>query len=291
MLTSMTGFAAVSGEVKGFKLSIEARSLNHRFFEFKAKLPLVLAGTEFDIEALARKYFERGRIELTATIESEPEAVELSWSRPLAKACLKTFRQMKKELKLSGPIDLQLLINQKNVILFEPERWGKECRPELERIFQRCFEELAKARAEEGERLSADLQARLSAVGDSYELIRGRSEAISAEAKTKLKKRLEQLLKEGIQLDPGRLEQEAAILAARMDISEELDRIASHLEQFRKEMGQEGARGKKLDFLSQELNREFNTISSKSQSAEVSKWVVDAKSELERIRQQLQNIE
>jgi len=291
MLSSMTGFAAVTGQVKGYTFALEARSFNHRFLELKARLPAVLNGMEYEIQTIARQYFERGKIELCVTVESEPDKIELRWSKPLAKAYLQMFRQMQKQAGLSGKIDLELLISQKDVIMFEPERWGRESRPELDAVFKKCFESLQQARKQEGERLEAELKSRLGAVADLWKKISSRQEPAALEAKLKLKKRVEQLLGEGVSLDPGRLEQEVAILASRSDVTEELDRIQSHLKQFNREMEQAGAKGKKLDFLTQEMNREFNTLGAKGQSVEVAQWVIEAKTELERIRQQLQNIE
>jgi uncharacterized protein (TIGR00255 family) len=287
----MTGFSAVSAEVKGYRFCLEARSLNHRFFEFKARLPAMLNGMEQELESLAKKSFERGKIEINVTIESEPEQMELRWSRSRAMAYLQIFSEMKKELGVAGEIDLQLLINLKNDILVEPKRWGENTRTELGKIFQQCFEELSEARGREGERLAADLKERVDRIDHLKGAISSKQETIASDAKARLKRRVEQLLGEGIAFDKGRLEQELAILSARSDISEELDRIASHLKQFRQEFNEPGGKGKKLDFLTQELNREFNTIGTKAQNTEVSQWVIEAKTELERIRQQLQNIE
>jgi uncharacterized protein (TIGR00255 family) len=291
MMTSMTGYSCVSGEVKGFRFNIEARSLNHRFLEFKAKLPAILMGMEYELENLAKKYFERGKVEVLVTVEGEPEEIELKWSRPMARAFVKILGEMEREFQIAAPIDLQLLVNQKNVIIQEPERWGKETRPELEKIFQQCFELLVEARKREGERLEMDMVGRLGLISKLRTSISSKQDVLATEARNKLNKRVEQLVGEGIALDRGRLEQELAILAARSDITEELERIGSHLEQFNLELKKPGAKGKKLDFLTQELNREFNTIGAKGQNAEVSQWVIEAKSELERIRQQLQNIE
>jgi len=291
MLTSMTGFSALSAEVKGYRFCLEARSLNHRFFEFKARLPAMLSGMELELESLAKKFFERGKIELTVTIESEPEQLLLEWSRPRAKAYLQIFSEMKQELGVAGQIDMQLLTDLKDDILIESRRWGENTRPELEKIFQQCFEGLSKARRQEGERLGADLKERVDRIQQLQGSISTKQDTVASDAKARLKKRVEQLLGEGIAFDKGRLEQELAILAARSDITEELDRISSHLKQFQAELKEPGAKGKKLDFLTQELNREFNTIGTKAQNAEVSKWVIEAKTELERVRQQLQNIE
>jgi len=291
MMNSMTGFAAISGEAKGYSFSLEARSFNHRFFEFRCRLPAMLNGLEYALEEMARKYFERGKIELAVMVESEPEEIELKWSKPAAKAYLKIFRQMQKQLGIAGKIELPLLISQKDVILSEAGRWGKESPPELEALFKRGFEALAEARSQEGLKLQADLAERLSRIEQLWQKVSAGRERLVAEAKSRLKKRVEQLLEQGVKLDEGRLEQEVAILASRSDIAEEMDRIQSHLRQFQKEMAQPGAKGKKLDFLTQEMNREFNTIGAKGQNAELAQMVIEAKTELERVRQQLQNIE
>jgi len=291
MLSSMTGFSSVTGEVRGFKFRIEARSLNHKFLEIKTRLPEMLFGLELEIEMLSRKYFERGKIELLVGIEAEPLDLSFSWSRPLAKAYLKAFQEMKTELGIKGEANLELLISQKDDIISEPERWGRKAWPDLEPIFRSCFEQLAGARQEEGLRLEQDLKKRLRRIGELLEKIRGKQDTVPAEARIKLRKKLEKILTEGTELEPGRLEQEIVMIAARADISEEVERIVSHLRQFELGLNQEGAKGRKLDFLTQELNREFNTMGAKTPNPELSYWSVEAKTELERIRQQLQNIE
>ncbi len=291
MLSSMTGFSSVTGEAGGFQFRLEARSLNHRFLEIKSRLPGMLFGLDPEIEMLARAYFERGKIEILVSIEKEPEDLSLPWSRPRAKALLKTFEEMKDELGLAGELDLGLLISLKDDIISEPERRGKQIWRELEPVFQAGFEQLRKARQEEGNRLEQDLRGRIKRMVELQALIRGREEQALLEARSRLQKRMEKLLAESSALDPGRLEQELAILVTRLDISEEVERISSHLKQFELELDQAGARGRKLDFLTQELNREFNTMGSKTQNLELSHWSVEAKTELERIRQQIQNIE
>ncbi len=291
MMTSMTGFSAVTGEARGFKFRIEARSLNHRFFEMKIRLPAMLFGLDLEIETLAKKYFERGKLELMVEVEAEPQDLSFSWSRPLAKAYLKTFEELKDELGLRGGVDLELLLSQKDVIISGPDKWGKQYWPELEPLFSSSFEALVKARRAEGARLESELRKHLDRIGELREMVKGRQDQSVGEFKAKLEKKIEKLLADGVQLDEGRLEQEVALLASRSDIAEELERISSHLKQFRLELETEGPKGKKLDFLLQELNREFNTVASKNQNAELAYAVVEAKSELERIRQQVQNIE
>ena len=291
MLVSMTGFASVQGEVKGYLLRAEARALNHRFFEFRARVPVFLNAFELEMESLAKKFFERGKIELNIFIEKEPENLEFNWSRATARAWLKLLEEMRSELGLKDEITLELLLSQKNVMIIEPERWGKESWAELEKLLRNCFEQLALAREQEGKKLEKDLLKRLEKIKQLKEEIEKQRLEVREELKKRIESQVKILLSEFSQLEEKRLEQEVAYLSFRTDISEELVRISSHLEQFHKYLAQPGAKGKKLDFLSQELNREFNTISAKAQNAQVSHWVVEAKSELEKIREQLHNIE
>ncbi len=291
MTSSMTGYACVKGEVRGYLLRLEARSLNHRFFEFRARLPAMMSGWELEIENLAHKYFERGKIDLNVFIEKEPEEIELNWSRSQARAYLKMFKEMKKELDLKGKINLELLISQKNVMIIEPERWGKEVWQEAEEIFANCFEKLALSRKEEGRRLEQDLKARLGRIKELHKMIFGKREEVIKEIRRRLIHQLNQLLEDKSRLDDARLEQEVAYIALRSDITEELVRIESHLKGFENILSTEQAKGKRLDFLAQELVREFNTISAKAQDAQISQLVVSAKSELEKIREQLHNLE
>jgi len=290
-MNSMTGFGASSGQARGFKFRLEARSFNHRFLEIKTHLPEMLFGMETEIESLAREYFERGKIEIYLNIESTPEDFSFAWSRPIARAYIKVFEEMKKELGISGKLSLDLLVSQKDVIIAEPERWAKQCWSDLIPLFHNCFAELKKAREEEGQRLSQDLKKHIGRVRELSKLIWDRQDEALAEARSRLEKKVERLKGLGPELDEGRLEQEVVLMATRCDISEELERIRSHLKQFEKELAQEGAVGKKLEFLTQELHREFNTLSAKTQDPEISHFSVEARTELERLRQQLQNIE
>jgi len=287
----MTGFGSAIGEVRGYRFRVEAYSLNHRFLEVKAKLPLILNGLENEIAGLAKRYFERGKIELSVRVEQEPEKIEFSWSRARAKAYLEIIEQMKKELGIKEQSALELIINQRDVIMFEPERWGREAWKELKFLFETCFEDLAKSRAEEGERIEQEIRERLNRLSGFWQRLKEKSDKILDEARVRIKKRIEQLVGREWELEPGRLEQEVVILVSKSDISEELERIESHLKQFDLEIEKAGAKGKKLEFLVQELVREFNTISAKSQEANTSQITIEAKSELERIRQQLQNLE
>ena len=291
MLISMTGFGSAIGEMRGYRFRLEAYSLNHRFLEIKVKLPLVLNGLENEISNLAKSYFERGKIELSVRVEQEPDEIEFNWSRARARAYLEIIEQMKKELGIKEQSALELIINQRDVIMFEPERWGREAWKELKFLFETCFEDLAKSRAQEGERIGEELKERLARLSGFRQKLKEKSDRVLEEARARIKKRIEQLVGREWELEPGRLEQEVVILVSKSDISEELLRIDSNLQQFHLELERAGAKGKKLDFLVQELVREFNTISAKSQEANTSQITIEAKSELERIRQQLQNLE
>lgn len=287
----MTGYARSEGSAGGSRVTVEAKSVNHRYLEIKPHLPREILPFEQWIVELGREHLNRGRVEVWVNLGAGDRAVEVSWNRPLAEGIVAALKQMQTELGLAGGVDLSLLASQKDVILFSDlGPWGDESKEELRPLFIECFEKLKAMRAREGEALARDLKKRAAEVGA---MVAGLPEQVSAVVKSyrdRLAKRAEELLN-GREPDEERLSQEVALFADRCDVTEEIVRFQSHLSQFGEVLGGEGPKGRKLDFLVQEMFREINTASNKAQDAEVSRAAVEVKTELEKIREQVQNLE
>jgi uncharacterized protein (TIGR00255 family) len=288
----MTGYSRADGEVAGASFTVEVKSINHRYLDLKLHLPRNFQMFEQKVAELARSRVNRGRIEVWVQCEPGDAPVEVRWNRPLARGLMAALTGMKEDLGLSGTVDLTLLASQKDVILInESGAFGEEAWPDLSRLLGECLESLKEMRKTEGETLARDIAARIGAIELLLDRISERAKDVVSAYGDKLEKRINDLLSGRGLVDEDRLAQEAAIFADRSDITEEVVRAGSHFEQFRSALAEEGPKGRKLDFLVQEIFREANTISSKASDAQVAGWVVEIKTELEKIREQVQNLE
>ncbi len=288
----MTGYARVSGKASGTSLTVEAKSVNHRYLDLKCKLPREMAALENKVAELAKKYFARGRVEVYAAAEPGEAPVSVAWNRPLARGCAEAMAEMKRELGLAGEPDLGFIANLKDVIIVgDPSRMGDEAWPELAAVFESCFGELREMRSREGEALERDMIERLASIESWVLELEAMAPRVVRSHREKLERRLSDLLPEGAAVSEDRLAQEVAILADRADITEEMVRLKSHLEQFRAVLAEEGPVGRKLDFMTQEIFREINTSGNKIMDADAQAVTVKVKAELEKIREQVQNIE
>ena len=209
---------------------------------------------------------------------------------PLASQYMEAFNQIKQELGLSGEIDINSVLAQKDVVKVEAEQTSPSKESLIFETVDLALTSLLEMRQEEGQSLQADISQRLDQIAKHGNLIRGRQPIILQEYKDRLKERI-QVLNDGVELEPLRLAHETALMADRCDVTEEIIRLNSHLEQFRKLLDTDQPAGRKLEFITQEINREVNTIGSKTIDAAVSQSVIEMKSDLEKIREQLQNIE
>lgn len=292
MIRSMTGYGRGDWAEGGKRIEVEAKSSNHRFLEIVLHLPRRLDPLEVQVRNQVRQRLSRGRVEISVQIDDasggEPK-LELN----LAAACdyYRALKSLQEHLGIAGEVRLETLVAFRDLFI------RKETPVDLDRewavlqgVVQKALDHLEEMRRQEGRALRQDLLGRLALIEEmGLEIEKRNGEALPA-YRDRLAQRL-QALSEGIPVDPARLAQEVAILAERSDITEELVRLRSHLNQFREMLDQAEPVGRKLDFLIQEMNRETNTIGSKSMDAGIGQTVVRVKSELEKIREQLQNIE
>jgi len=287
----MTGFGSAEGKVLGGRLSIEIRSVNHRYFNPQLKLPFELGGVEGPLRERLRQLLERGHVTVSARWIEAPQreaavAVDLGRARQLVAAA----KELKKRLKLKGEVDLAFVARQPDVLNAHqdgsaPAQWS-----EVEPIAERAVQELLGMRAREGAALAAELGGRLGALEQAARTVEQRApERLTAEL-ARLKKAVAELAA-GVQIDEQRLAVEVALMADRVDITEELVRLRTHLAACRAALASDGAVGKQLGFLAQELLREVNTIGSKANDAGIAQTVIAMKGELEKFREQLDNLE
>ncbi|NIQ40000.1 MAG: YicC family protein [Proteobacteria bacterium] len=291
-MESMTGFGNAEGVTSMGPLSVEVRSVNHRFCDITLKLPRKLNLLEARIKDLIRVRFSRGRIDMSLRLDSgEKNAYRLKPDLEQAGQYLDALRTLKRNLKLKGEISLDMIAQAKDVIVPVEDEEGVEAYwGEVKEIIERSLDGLKEMRRHEGEGLAKDLLGRLHAVRNLLEKIKTRAPSVVEDYRSRLSQRLREMLN-GADVDPLRLNQEIAFFAERSDISEETVRMASHLEQLEQMTHFQEPVGRRLEFLLQEVHREANTISSKANDQVISQMVVEIKGELERIREQTQNIE
>jgi uncharacterized protein (TIGR00255 family) len=289
---SMTGFGrgkAVKGDLE---VTVEIRSVNHRFLDVSLKLPKMYSVFEPNIRKIVGEQINRGKFEVGVNrTGGRSHLVEVVLDENLAAGYFKCLKDLKSSFHLSGDITVSDMLSLKDIIQpVEKEGAIEEEWSVVEQSLRGALDNLESMRITEGSALWRDIELRLKSIGDTAAQIRPFTHQITMVAKDRLAKRIQELTG-GLQLDQDRLAQEAAVIADRSDVTEELTRLESHIEQFRK-FGKEGSPlGRKLDFLLQELHREINTLGSKSASTDIASSVINMKTELEKIREQTQNIE
>ena len=291
MAKSMTGYGRGESLLEGKKIIIEIRSTNHRFCDVSLKIPRRFSPLESDIKKLISSRVTRGKIDLSMQFEnSEEESYNFAVNLPLAKALHKLLETLQQELNLSGEINLSTLLLFRDIIAPEkeapntPSDWDG-VKPSIEQ----ALAGLQQMQELEGAEITADMRARLGSIRQWIEYIESIFPQSLSEREQGLRERISKWC-EGVDLDAGRMTQEIAYIADKSDITEELTRAKSHLKQFDQWLDTPEAVGRKLDFLLQEINREVNTIGSKASDAQISLQVVQIKNELEKIREQVQNI-
>jgi uncharacterized protein (TIGR00255 family) len=291
MIRSMTGFGSGRGAASGEEIAVEVRSVNHKFCEVKVRLPRELSALELEITRVVKDRLARGGIEVTVRRAGPGGSMAPRVDAALAEAYARAYAEVAARLGLHGQVQLSDIISAEGVIRLDDRDADLDAaRGAAERALLQALEALGAMRAREGEALRRDLESRLATV----EGLVVRVEALAPQAvehhRARLAERVVELTR-GIPLDPGRLAQEIALLAERTDVAEEVTRLRSHVGQARQLLGSGEPAGRKLDFLVQEMHREANTIGSKSQHAEISTVVVALKAEIERMREQVQNVE
>lgn len=265
---------------------MEVRSINHRFMDVYFKTPSFLNQLEMPLRTILKEKFSRGKFDVSVIV-SLTAATDFTINAGAVRKLSGTFRELQRELSLPGELDINTLVGLHSLFIGTEQGFDADM---VTGLFKEAVDDLRAMRQREGASLAAEILRMLDDLSVMHERVRAFAGSIAADATEKFTERLRVLL-EGREVDDARILQEAAVIAARLDISEEITRIESHLKQFRSLVTGGGIIGRKLDFILQELNREVNTIGSKASAYEVSSLVVDMKTEIEKIREQVQNIE
>ena len=289
----MTGFGRAECQEDDYTYQAEIRSVNNRFIEINTRLPKAYSDLEQPLKKLIKSHCSRGSISLTISLEFSNDSLdewEIKPNLPLAKQYLDALKNIQNSLGLTGDVDLKSVIGLREIIKIDPVTMDPAKKDLILNITKEALASLQKMREEEGKTLQKDLAQRIDSIETHLADIESRHPQVIGEYQEKLKERIKNIT-DGLELDEARLAQEAALLADRSDITEEMTRLKSHLNQFRSFFNTNEPIGRKLEFITQEINREVNTTGSKSSDIIISKCVIDVKSELEKIREQVQNIE
>ena len=293
MIKSMTAFGRAERKVEDRTYTVEIRTLNGRYLEISVRSPRQLMPLEERVRKLVATRISRGRVDVFVRVKNGSEAVsEIEVNLPLAKAYHKALLELNETLKIEEKVGLPTLLGFERIIVAtEPEADLEKTWVTLSSCMGEALEGVDAMRMSEGKAIYHDFQKRLQSVEEGLSHIKELVPSVLSEYHSRLNERMAVLTEGKVELDPNRLAQEAAFLVDKSDITEEIVRAESHLRQFRSMIESEGSAGRALDFLLQELNREVNTIGSKGGDVQLSHIVVSLKSELEKIREQVQNIE
>jgi uncharacterized protein (TIGR00255 family) len=293
MIKSMTAFAQETTQGEDQSLTLVVRTYNSRYLDFNLRLAGPLSLLEGRIKSYISSRISRGRVEVSIQTAGSGKNRNgtLSINIPLARAYWDTLNELKASLGVPGPVDLNILLGLKDVLVYQESPSSEESLWQgLQRPLKQVMDGVDKMRSIEGRHLGRDLMSRIRTVEKAVGIISKKAPQVVRAYQVRLQKRVNELAGE-TKIDPQRLGQEVAIMADRSDISEELVRLESHLKQLKTLFRETQPVGRKLEFLLQEINREINTIGSKSMDGSLSQQVVAVKAELEKMREQIQNIE
>jgi len=289
----MTGFGRGAVSNEKFAVAVEIKSVNNRFLDLNLRLSNELQALEANLKRAIQSRLSRGRVDVFVNYERTSEIV-YELNRPLISGYISALKQMQTEFNLTGEPDFNYIARLPNALQTKAEDLSEEFTTAIETAVAIALDELERMREVEGESLKTDLENLLSEIESHLPAIESESANVADEYQQRLKKRIENFLSKSdsqIEVDQGRLAQEVAYLADKSDIAEEITRLKSHIEQYRGIIKEEKEVGKRLDFLTQELNREANTIASKTNNLTVKESALQIKSAIEKIREQIQNVE
>lgn len=293
MIRSMTAFAKSSYESKDFMLDVFVRTYNHRFLDINLKLPLELMHLEGELRSIISRYLSRGRVEMTLKASFLKEGIyQVRVNRPLVSKMIQETQALREEHGLKSETDLTSLLRLPGLVEVQTDvqAISPETLTEIKEIVDTCLRSLVMMRSQEGQILATDILERVEALRQMVESVKEHSRDYSSSVHARLERSLKEILAAN-SIDTGRLMQEVAYYAERADVTEELVRLGSHISQLKKLIESETAAGRKLDFLLQEILREINTIGSKCDLLPVAQTVIEMKTEVEKIREQSQNVE
>ena len=292
MVKSMTGYGRAEETVNGCTITVELRSVNNRYLDCNVRIPRLYLFAEEAIKSRVQSTISRGKVDVFVTLDNAgAEKVQVSVNKPVADGYYAALTQLAQEYGLSNDISVSLLSRFPEVLLAEKaEEDVEQMAKDICSVLDKALADFDQMRTCEGGRLRDDILSRAATIESKVSLVEERSPQTVSEYRARLEARMNEVLS-NTQIDPARILTEAAIFADKVAVDEETVRLRSHIGQLREMLSKGGATGRKLDFLIQEFNREANTIGSKCSDIEIARHVVDVKAEIEKIREQVQNIE
>ena len=293
MIRSMTGYGKQNLSVEGREYQIEIKSVNHRYLDINVKIPKAISYLEETIKKEISNKIKRGKIDVFVSFENNSEeGRKIEINKQLAKLYIEQLKELAQEEKIESNIEVMDIAKIPDVLTIKVDEENSKIKDEIKQVTQGTVTRILEMKNIEGEKISQDLLQRIRNIQSKIVEISAKSTGLIEEYVVKLEKRVKELLKND-EVDKSRLAQEVVIYADKCSIEEEITRLKSHIFQFENLISnnQDGAIGKKLDFIIQEMNRETNTIGSKANNLEITNGVIDIKTEIEDIREQVQNIE
>lgn len=288
----MTGYGRAEETFQGCKITVELRSVNNRYLDCSVRIPRLYLFAEDGVKTRVQRTISRGKVDVFVTMDNGGgEQVQVKVNQPVADSYYAALTQLAQRYELAGDISVSLLSRFPEVLLAEQAEEDTEAMAaNIYAVLDRALADFDQMRTREGERMKADILTRADTIQEKVALVEERSPQTVADYRAKLEARMNEVLA-NTQIDPARILTEAAIFADKIAVAEETVRLRSHIAQLRDMLDKGGAVGRKLDFLIQEFNREANTIGSKCSDIDIARQVVDIKAEIEKIREQIQNIE
>lgn len=292
MIRSMTGFGRAVEQIGGLDITVEIKSVNHRYFEFSSRIPRAYQFLDEKLKSLCQQSIQRGKVEVSVLIDDNSEnSASVEINHAFAKSYIAALKQLAKEYKIKDDVKVSTVAS--NTEMFKVRRVAIDDEVVTEAVLEvasKAIDSFVSMRTTEGEKLANDVKSRTETILKLIEQVEERSPETVKAYRERLEAKIKELL-EDAKVDEQRLITETAIFADKVAVAEETVRLRSHIDQLCKLISSDGAVGKKLDFIVQEMNRETNTIGSKCQDVDIAHIVVDIKSEIEKIREQIQNIE
>ena len=292
MLKSMTGYGRAEGATATYLYTVEIQTFNHRFTDIRIRLPKALAALEHELHREVRERVHRGRFDVHVTEKLHGEIPRsLRIDRGAIQQYVNALREIQQELDLRGDVTIEALIGIRDLVSLEAAEVDvAEVRAVLKQLLHRALDDVESMRGKEGDNLARALEVCVNEIETRLDTVETRAPHVVEAYRTRMQQRLGALLG-GVLPDPDRIAQEVVLFADRSDITEECTRLKSHIQQFRTSLQGRGPQGRRLEFLLQEMHREVNTIGNKGTDAAISPAVVEIKADLERLREQVQNIE
>lgn len=294
MIKSMTGFGRCLQENEDYRISVEIKAVNHRYCEVSVKMPKKISFFEPNIRSVLKEYAERGKIDIFIVYEDFTEKDQyVKYNRSIAKEYLYCMKQMAEEFGIENDMKTSILSKMPEVLVLEEQEINEEALwSKLEPVIRKALEQFVETRAAEGQRLKEDVSEKLNKMLLAITEIEKRTPKMTAEYRKKIQERVAELLGDATKIDEPVIATEIVIFADKVCVDEETVRLKSHIAAMKEILGNtKTAMGRRLDFIAQEMNREANTILSKANDMEISDYAIELKTEIEKIREQIQNIE